>query len=159
GQPAMMRVNKAGMGKKSIVVLLVGLTLAFVRLSEAQQQAKVAKIGWLGIGSASSVSRYEEFRRALGELGYVEGKNIAFEYRDADNRLDRLPLLADELVRLKVDLIITRGTPEAVALKNATRTIPIIFYDVTDPVGAGLVDSLARPGGNITGFSGIESVL
>jgi len=73
------------MGKKPIVVLLVGLTLAFVRLSEAQQQTKVTKIGWLGIGSASSVSRYEEFRRALGELGYVEGKNITFEYRSADN--------------------------------------------------------------------------
>src|SRR5262245_23889103 len=115
----------AGMGKKAMA-LVIGLTLASVHLVEAQQQAKVAKIGWLGIGSASSVSRYEEFRRALGELGYVESKNIAFEYRDADNRLDRLPLLADELVRLKVDLIITRGTPEALALKNATRTIPIV---------------------------------
>ena len=126
---------------------------------EAQQQAKIAKIGWLGIGSASSVSRYEEFRRALHELGYVEGKNITFEYRSADNKLDRLPSLAEELVRLKVDLIVTRGTPEALALKKATSTIPIVFYDVTDPVGAGLVDSLARPGGNITGFSGIEAVL
>jgi putative tryptophan/tyrosine transport system substrate-binding protein len=138
---------------------LCAMLLALCVSAEAQQQSKVSKIGWLGIGSASSVARYEEFRRALRELGYVEGKNITFEYRSADNRLDRLPSLADELVRLKVDLIITRGTPEALALKNATRTIPVVFYDVTDPVGAGLVDSLARPGGNITGFSGIEAVL
>src|SRR5262245_5252576 len=152
-------VNKGGMSKKAISVLLAGLALIWVHLVQAQQQAKVFTIGWLGIGSASSVVRYEEFRRALRELGYIEGKNTNYEYRSADNRLDRLPSLADELVRLKVDLIITRGTPESVALKNATKTIPIVFYDVTDPIGAGLVDSLARPGGNITGFSGIEAVL
>jgi putative ABC transport system substrate-binding protein len=147
------------MRKKNIGFALSAMLLALSVPVEAQQQSKVAKIGWLGIGSASSVSRYEEFRRVLRELGYFEGKNINFEYRSADNRLDRLPSLADELVLLQVDLIITRGTPEALALKKATRTIPIVFYDVTDPVGAGLVDSLARPGGNITGFSGIEAVL
>jgi putative ABC transport system substrate-binding protein len=147
------------MRKKVIGFALIAMLLALCVPVEAQQPAKIHKIGWLGIGSASSVSRYEEFRRALRELGYVEGKNIAFEYRSADNKLDRLPSLADELVRLQVDLIITRGTPEALALKKATRTIPIVFYDVTDPVGAGLVDSLAQPGGNITGFSGIEAML
>jgi putative tryptophan/tyrosine transport system substrate-binding protein len=147
------------MKKKITVLTLCAMLFALCWSAEAQQQSKVSKIGWLGIGSASSVSRYEEFRRALRELGYVEGKNINFEYRSADNRLERLPSLADELVRLKVDLIITRGTPETLALKNATSTIPIVFYDVTDPVGAGLVDSLSRPGGNITGFSGIEAVL
>jgi putative ABC transport system substrate-binding protein len=144
--------------KQILICLSLTVFLSTVFSAEAQQ-SKVSKIGWLGIGSASSVSRYEEFRRALREIGYVEGKNITFEYRSAENRLDRLPSLADELVRLKVDLIITRGTPEALALKNATKTIPIVFYDVTDPVGAGLVDSLARPGGNLTGFSGIEAVL
>src|SRR6266545_7227771 len=144
---------------RKIFFALSAMLFALCFPAQAQQQAKIPKIGWLGIGSASSVSRYEEFRRTLRELGYVEGKNITFEYRSADNKLDRLPTLADELVRLKVDLLITRGTPEALALKNATRTIPIVFYDVTDPVGAGLVDSLARPGGNITGFSGIEAVL
>jgi putative ABC transport system substrate-binding protein len=148
------------MKKAALQSLLATTILLLVAvLAEAQQPGKIATIGWLGIGSASSVSRYNEFRRALGDLGYIEGKNVTFEYRSADNRLDRLPALADELVRLKVDLLITRGTPEAVALKNATKTIPIVFYDVTDPVGAGLVDSLARPGGNITGFSGLEAVL
>ena len=133
--------------------------LATVSVLQAQQQAKMSRIGWLGIGTATSVSRYKEFHRALHELGYVDGKNITFEYRSADNKLDRLPALAEELVRLKVDLVITRGTPEALALKKATKTIPIVFYDVTDPVGAGLVESLARPGGNLTGFSGVEAVL
>ena len=83
----------------------------------------------------------------LRDLGYVEGKNIAFEYRYANNQLDRFPALADELVRLKVDVLLTPGTPGALALKNATKTIPILFLDVTYPVAAGLVDSLARPGG------------
>src|SRR6266508_5316765 len=119
---------------KWVGIIAVGVTFTMCgAVAHAQPQAKVARIGWLGIGSASSVSRYEEFRRTLRELGYVEGKNITFEYRSADNKLDRLPPLADELVRLKVDLLITRGTPEALALKNATRTIPIVFYDVTDP--------------------------
>src|SRR6266550_3031762 len=144
---------------KKILWLLAIFLVSAVSIAEAQQQVKVFKIGWLGMGSPSSVSRYEEFRRALRDLGYVEGKNITFEYRSADNKLDRLPSLAEELVRLKADVIITRGTPEALALKNATNTIPIVFFDVTDPVGAGLVNSLARPGGNITGFSGIEGVL
>ena len=91
---------------------LLAIVVAFAMcgaVAQAQQQAKVAKIGWLGIGSASSVSRYEEFRRILRELGYVEGKNIAFEFRSADNKLDRLPALADELVRLKVDVIVKIG--------------------------------------------------
>ena len=123
------------MGIKTIVVLLVGLALASVHIAEAQQRPKIAKIGLLSARS-SSVPGPELFRPALRELGYIEGKNIAIEYRYADNRFERLPALADELVRLKVDLIITRGTPEALALKNATSTIPIVFYDVTDPVGA-----------------------
>jgi len=95
----------------------------------------------------------------LRDLGYVDGKNIAFEYRYADTKLDRLPALAEELVRLKVDVLLTPGTPGALALKNATRTIPIVFTDVTDPEAVGLIDSLARPGGNVTGFTSIEAVL
>ena len=95
----------------------------------------------------------------LRDLGYVEGKNVAFEYRFADDKLDRLPALADELVRLKVDVLLTPGTPGALALKKLPGLSPSFFLDVTDPVAAGLVDSLARPGGNITGFSSIEAVL
>jgi putative ABC transport system substrate-binding protein len=97
--------------------------------------------------------------REFRKLGYVEGKNIAFEFRSADNKLDRLPAVADELVRLKVDVLITPGTPTALAAQNATRTIPIVFAAVADPITAGLVDSLARPGGNITGFTEIPERL
>ena len=105
-------------------------------------------------------ARLESFRREFRELGYVEGKNIAFEFRHADNKLDRLPSLADELVRLKVDVIVTPGANDTRAAKNATRTIPIVFLGtVSDPVSLGLVDSLASPGGNITGFTSIGGVL
>ncbi len=97
--------------------------------------------------------------RGLRELNYIEGKNIAIEYRYAENKLDRLPALADELVRLKVDVLLTASTPAALAAKKATTTIPIVFFGVSDPVEAGLVDSLARPGGNITGFTTIAAVL
>jgi putative ABC transport system substrate-binding protein len=131
---------------------------ALSTLAEAQQQAKVPKVGWLGVRPASA-GRQETIRRMLGELGYVEGKNIAFEYRYADDHLDRLPALADELVRLKVDVVVTPSTPEALAAKNATKTIPIVFVNVSDPVAVGLVDSLAQPGGNITGFTNIAAVL
>jgi len=95
----------------------------------------------------------------LRDLGYVEGKSIAFEYRYTEGKLDRLPALADELVRLKVDVFLTSSTAEALAAKNATSTIPIVFYSGGDPVAGGLVDSLARPGGNITGFTFISPVL
>jgi len=138
-------------------------TLAFVLVmtgvaAQAQQRPNIPKIGWLS-AVAGPTAGQEEIIRNLHELGYVRGKNIVFEFRYAANRLDRLPRLAEELVSRKVDLLITPGTPGALALHNATRTIPIIFADVTDPVAAGLVESLARPGGNVTGFSTIESVL
>ena len=134
------------------------MVLALCDSASAQQQAKIPKIGWLGTGSEPG-SGVESFRRELGKLGYVEGKNITFDYRHVDNKLERLPALADELVRLRVDVLLTMGTPEALALKNATKTIPIIFLAVTDPVAAGLVDSFARPGGNITGFTTLGAVL
>ena len=143
-----------------MVVWLVGLTLAFVRLAEAQEQAKVPKIGLLGPGSSSdSASSREILLKALHELGYIDGKNITIEYRYADNKVERLPALADELVRLKADVLVTTSTPAAIAAKNSTRTIPIIFLGVSDPVTAGLIDSLARPGGNLTGFTSIAAVL
>ena len=145
------------MGKKTIVVLLVGLAIVTIRFAEAQQPAKIAKIGWLavrpGTGEGSAGRGSEVTRRMLRELGYIEGKNIAFEYRSADNKLDRLPALADELVRLKVDVLVMFTTSAALAAKNATKTIPIVFLTTGDPVTAGLVDSLARPGGNITGLT------
>jgi putative tryptophan/tyrosine transport system substrate-binding protein len=131
----------------------------FGAVVEAQQPAKIPTIGFLTAGSHSS-DRVELFRREFLKLGYVERKNIAFESRNANNKYDRLPALADELVRLKVNVIITPGSNDTRAAKNATKTIPIVFLGaVSDPVSLGLVDSLARPGGNITGFTTIGSVL
>jgi ABC-type uncharacterized transport system substrate-binding protein len=154
----MNRSKQGCMDKKAISVLLIGLVLVWVHLVEAQQQAQIPKIGWLGARSASAPAR-EVFLREFRELGYVEGKNTGFEYRYAEGKLDRLPALVDELVHLKVDVLLTPSTPAAVAAKNATKTIPIVFYSGSDPVGAGLVDSLARPGGNITGFTTISAEL
>jgi len=145
------------MKSKFIGAALSAMLFALSIPVEAQQQAKVPKIGWLrSNGSGSSL---ELFRRELRTLGYVEGKNLAFEHRSAEGKLDRLPALAEELVRLKVDVLRTSSTEVALALKNATTTIPIVFLFVSDPVAAGLVDSLPRPGGNITGFTNIASVL
>jgi putative ABC transport system substrate-binding protein len=95
----------------------------------------------------------------LNKLGYIDGTNVTIERRYADDKFDRLPALADELVRIKVDVLMAAATVEALAAKNATRTIPIIFFNVPDPVASGLVDSLARPGRNITGFTSISAVL
>lgn len=147
------------MSNKIILCVLAGLMLPSVHLTEAQQQAKVPKIGWLGGRSAASATGLDGLRRELRALGYVEGKNIVFEDRYAEGKLDRLPALADELVRLKIDVLLTPSTITALAAKNATRTIPIVFISVGDPVAVGLVDSLARPGGNVTGFTDISAVL
>ena len=126
--------------------------------ASAQQPAKIAKIGFLEARSASASGR-EFFWREFRKLGYVEGKNIAFESRYADNKFDRLSALAEDLVRLKVDVTPYARDQCSHSPKNATRTIPIVFFNVSDPVAAGLVDSLARPGGNITGFTNIAPVL
>ena len=141
-------------------ILMAVALLTVVVIAEAQQQAKAHKIGWLGTRSAPGPdSGSEVIRRDLHALGYVEGKNIAFEFRYSEGKLDRLPALADELVRLKVDVILTSSTPAVRAAKNATRTIPIVFLIAGDPVVDGLVDSLARPGENITGFTTISPVI
>ncbi len=133
------------MNKKILVFILAVVILPFVHPTEAQQQAKVPKIGWLGARSASATG-IELFRREFRVLGYVDGMNIIIESRHADDKLDRLPALADELVSLKVDVLLTPSAAETVAAKNATRTVPIVFLGGDDPVAAGLVDSLARPG-------------
>ena len=121
--------------------------------AEAQQAARIPRIGILIPASASFfLPRVEAFRRRLRELGYVEGKNIVIEYRYAEGKLERLPDLAAELVRLKVDVIVTTGSA-ILSAKKASATIPIVFAAAPDPVGSGLVSSLARPGGNVTGLS------
>jgi putative ABC transport system substrate-binding protein len=126
--------------------------------AEAQPAEKVYRIGYLSIGSApgtpgSYPRPLDGFRQQLRELGWVEGRNLAIEYRYADGRVDRLSGLVDELVRLKVDLITAAPTPAALAAKKATSTIPIVGLSLTEPVAVGLVESLARPGGNVTGVS------
>jgi len=122
--------------------------------AEAQQTGKVYRIGYLSAGSSTSNPRVlESFRQGLRELGWIEGQNIVIEYRWAEGRFDRLPDLAAELVRLKVDVIVGAPTPAVLAAKNATALIPIVGVSLTEPVGVGLIASLARPGGNVTGVS------
>jgi putative ABC transport system substrate-binding protein len=131
-----------------------------VPLAEAQQQKKVPRIGFLGAASATSqASRLDAFRQGLRELGYVEGKNIIVEYRHAEGKFERLPELSAELMRLKVDIIVTQGSPAAEAARKTTSTIPIVMATGGDAVGSGLVASLARPGGNITGLSSLATDL
>jgi putative ABC transport system substrate-binding protein len=123
--------------------------------AHAQQAGKVPRIGYLGVTSPSDrPPLLDTFRQGLRELGWIEGQNIVIDYRFAEGRLDRLPDLAAELVRLNVDIIVSLGTQGVTAAKNATETIPIVMIGVRDPIGTGLIASLARPGGNVTGVSG-----
>jgi putative ABC transport system substrate-binding protein len=127
--------------------------------AEAQQAAKIARIGYLA-GNLAAAPRLEEaLRQGLRDLGYVEGRNVVIEIRDAEGKPERLPALAAELIALKVDVIVAPNTPQALAAKQATRTLPIVFSFVADPVASGLVTSLARPGGNVTGLSSLTREL
>jgi len=141
------------MKRKITVLTLCAMLLTLSVSAQAQQPAKVRKIGVLRADSPPNLSA-ETFQQAMRDLGYVEGKNIVIEYRYAEGKVDRLPALAEELVRLNVDVIWALG-PAVSHAKNATKTIPIVITHVSDPVGSGLVASLARPGGNITGLSGV----
>jgi ABC-type uncharacterized transport system substrate-binding protein len=142
------------MKKKIAVLFLCVMLFALCSFAEAQQPKKVPRIGYLALASLATVStRIELFHQGLRELGYVEGKNIIIEFRSAEGKLDLLPAVAAELVRLKVDIIVTPGAAGTHAAKEATVTIPIVMTQVGDPVGSGFVASLARPGGNITGLS------
>ena len=137
-----------------IIALVFGGLFGAVAV-EAQEAAKVARIGYLVLSSDAPRLR-EAFRQGLRDLGYVEGRNLVIEIRDAEGKLERLPALAAELVALKVDVIVASGgTPHALAAKQATGALPIVFTNVGDPVTSGLVTSLARPGGNVTGLSSL----
>ena len=144
------------MERRTFLSVMTGGLLAAPLAAEAQQVGKVPRIGFLSATSPSDrPALVDAFRQRLRELGWVEGQNIVIDYRYAEGRVDRLPDLAAELVRLKVDLIVaSAGTQAATAAKNATETIPIVMIYVRDPVGTGLIASLARPGGNVTGVSG-----
>ena len=136
-----------------VIPLVVACILAVPVAPAAQQAGKVYRIGVLEIvDAASNSANLGAFRQGLAELGYVEGQSFAIEYRSADGRPERLSDLATELVRLRVDVIVTRGTPATLAAKRATQTIPIVMASSGDPVVEGIVASLARPGGNVTGL-------
>src|SRR5215470_612728 len=142
---------------KRLLWLLTLLLLAAGTFAEAQQTGKVPRIGFLDNSTASgSAVLVDAFRQEMSKLGWIEGKNITIEYRFAEQRNERLPELSADLVRLKVDLIVVAGTPSSLAAKSATTTIPIVMAQAGDPVGSGLVASLARPGGNVTGFSNLS---
>jgi ABC-type uncharacterized transport system substrate-binding protein len=137
----------------SLSILFLVVLLAVAVIAQAQQPTKIPRIGYLTNAFLSALeARTEAFRQGLRELGYVEGKNIVIEYRSAEGKPDRLPALAAELVRLKVDVIVTTGASVTRAAKEATVTIPIVMTNDNDPVGNRFVASLARPGGNITGL-------
>jgi ABC-type uncharacterized transport system substrate-binding protein len=146
--------------KKAASTLFISATLilAPVFLAYAQKQATISRIGILLLGAPPNAN-LDAFIQGLRELGYIEGRKILIEYRFAEGKADRLPELAMELVRLKVDAIFTAGTPAIFALKRATNSIPIVFFSTTDPIGTGVVASLAHPGGNITGISALASDL
>ena len=151
------------MTKAAVPSILVAVVLLAVAVTaEAQQPKKIPRIGYLSVSDpATESTRSEAIRVALRERGYIEGQNIAFEYRYGEGKRDRLPELAAELVRLKVDIIlVTGGDPLIQAAKNATKTIPIVMAGIgSDPVEAGHVESLARPGGNVTGLTNLSREL
>jgi len=151
-----LAVSSKQTGPKTMLTgLLLAAVLPTFSVTEAQQ-AKVPRIGYLSTVSFSvNAARIDALRQGLRELGYVEGKNIVIEWRSAEGRLDRLPSLAAELVRLNVDVIVTAAPPPTRAAKTATATIPIVMAFADDPVSSGFVTSLARPGGNITGLSSL----
>ena len=142
------------MKRKITVLALSAMLFALCGSAEAQQPGKIFRIGFLDAGTAAGMAvRVKVFLEELSKLGWIEGKNFTIEYRFGEGKLGRMPELAADLVRLKVDLIVVSGTGPATAAKNATTTIPIVMVAVGDAVAEGLVASLARPGGNVTGFS------
>src|SRR5262245_34024110 len=147
------------LSRREFVTLLGGAMVLWPLASVAQQAAKVPTIGTLVIGNIDPAQFWRVFGQGLRDLGYVEGQNIAFEFRSAEGRLDRLAELAAELVRLNVNVIVTWFTPPTQAAKQATGEIPIVMGDAGDPVATGLVASLPRPGGNVTGIAGIAAEL
>ena len=143
------------MRRREFISLLGGTAVAWPLAARAQQpSAKVFRIGFLGTPTADSLpKRLEAFRAGLRDLGYREGRDFVIEYRWAEDQYDRLPALLADLIRLRVDVIVTHGTPAALAAKQATTTMPIVVAVVADALGSGIVSSLARPGGNVTGLT------
>jgi len=144
------------MNRKVSYLTLVALIFALWVSAAAQQPGKIPRIGFLGNSTAAlEKNLVEPFRQGLRDLGYVEGKNILVEYRWAEGKYERFPTLIAELVAQKVDIIVTAGTPASLAVKKAAPSIPLVMAAAGDPIGTGLIESLAQPGGNITGLSGM----
>jgi putative tryptophan/tyrosine transport system substrate-binding protein len=148
------------MKRKIAVLILFAMLFALCDSAYAQQAGKILRIGFLDNSTASGMAvLVNAFRQELSSLGWIDGKNIAIEYRFAEQKLERLPELSADLVRLKFDLIVAVGTAATLAAKSTTATIPIVTLGSVDPVGTGLVASLARPGGNVTGLSNLAAEL
>jgi putative tryptophan/tyrosine transport system substrate-binding protein len=152
--------KRKNMKRKIVIGLLTAVLLTTVSFANAQQKGKIPRIGFLGNSTAElEANLIEPFREGLRDLGYVEGKNIVLEWRWAEGKYERFPALIAELIAAKVDVIVTAGTPATIALKNATTTLPLVMIAVGDPVGTGLIASLAHPGGNLTGLTSISPEL
>jgi putative ABC transport system substrate-binding protein len=147
------------MRRREFITLIGSAAAAWPLAARAQRPAKLPTVGALVIGNTDPAEFWREFRQGLRDLGYVEGQNIRFEFRSAKGQLNRLPELAAELVGLKVDVIVAWFTPAALAAKQATREIPIVMAETGDPIGTGLVMSLPRPGGNVTGIASVTAEL
>src|SRR5436309_4044227 len=144
------------MKRRAFISLLGGAAAAWPLAARAQQVGKIPRVGFMGNSTAAlEANLVGPFRDGLPELGYQEGRNIVIEYRWAEGKYERFPALVAELLAVPVDVIVTAGTPATLAVKNATSTVPVVMIAVGDPVGTGIVSSLARPGGNITGLSSI----
>jgi putative tryptophan/tyrosine transport system substrate-binding protein len=156
-----IRQQAAGNSKKLklVVYALCAMLFALCSSAEVQQTGKTFRIGFLDRGTAASAVHLDTFRHELSKLGWFERKNITIEYRFAEGKTERLPQLAAELVRLKVDVIGATGSEPTFAAKSTTTNVPVVMTSFPDPVGAGLVASLARPGGNVTGNSGLTPEL
>jgi putative tryptophan/tyrosine transport system substrate-binding protein len=154
-------LSRSIQNRKLVGIFALVVTVAIGgAVAQAQQAAKISRIGYLDAGTASgSAVLLEAFRQELGKLGWTVGKNITIEYRFAEGKSEPLPELAAELVHLKVDVIVGASTTSALAVKSATTTIPVVMVNVSDPVGVGLVASLARPGGNVTGLASLAPEL
>ena len=147
------RIVKPSSDIRPLISGLCALLLALSYSVEAQPQTKLPKIGFLGVRPDDSKTTFESFKRQLQTLGYIEGKNIVYEYRNVENKPERLPAFVDELIRVKVDVLVVAAGNEARAAKNATKTIPIVGLNLGDPVQSGLIESLAHPGANLTGIT------
>ena len=148
------------MRRREFIAIVGGAAVAWPFMANAQQAGRIYRIGMLEtISPALNAANFDAFRQTLRQLGYIEGQNLVIEYRSADGRSERFPALAAELVGLRVDVIVTRGTPAALAAKRATATIPVVMAAIGEPLGVGVVDSLAHPGSNVTGFSAFVTEL